>query len=90
VLHDFKEGRGIDGMCMDTRGNVYATAGADTKAGVYVFDPQGKPLAFIPTPEDPSNCVFGDPDQQTLYITAGKSLYRLRLNAKGFAVFRPQ
>src|SRR4029079_6881025 len=45
VVHDFGAGRGIDGMALDTAGNIYATAGAGEKAGVYVFDPSGKPLA---------------------------------------------
>lgn len=90
VLHDFRDGRGIDGMCVDVQGNVYATAGTRDKAGVYVFNPQGKLLTVIPTPEDPSNCVFGDPDRKSLYITAGKSLYRIKLSVPGFAVFWPQ
>jgi hypothetical protein len=29
--------------------------------------------------ENPSNCNWGDTDGKTLYITAGKSLYRIRL-----------
>jgi gluconolactonase len=90
LLHDFGTGRGTDGMCVDVRGNVYATAGHADKAGVYVFSPRGKHLAFIPTPEDPTNCVFGGKDRKTLYVTAGKSLYRIRLNAEGFAVFWPK
>src|SRR5262245_30869998 len=48
VLHDFGTGRGIDGMALDTSGNIYATAGSRDKAGVYVFNPAGKPLAMIP------------------------------------------
>ncbi len=90
VLHDFKEGRGIDGMCIDREGNVYATAGSKDKAGVYVFNPEGKQQVFIATPEDPSNCVFGGADRKTLYITAGKSLYRIELSIPGFAVYWPK
>ena len=29
VLHDFGAHRGIDGMCLDSEGNVIATAGWD-------------------------------------------------------------
>jgi gluconolactonase len=90
VLHDFGKGRGIDGMCVDVKGNIYATAGTGKAAGVYVFSPEGKQLAFIPTPEDPTNCVFGGKDRKTLYITAGKSLYRIRLKIEGFAVYWPK
>jgi gluconolactonase len=89
VLHDFAPDRGIDGMCVDTKGNIYATAGTGKTAGVSVFSPAGKVIAFIPTPEDPSNCVFGGPERKTLFVTAGRSLYRIPLLIEGFAVYRP-
>lgn len=90
ILHDFGEGRGIDGMTIDIKGNIYATAGRDKKGGVYVFNPSGKLLTFIPTPETPSNCTFGGKDRKTLYITAGVSLYRIGTDIPGFAVFQPK
>ncbi len=90
VLHDFGADRGIDGMSIDIKGNIYATAGAGKTAGVTIFDPAGKKLDFIPTPEDPSNCVFGGDDRRMLYITAGKSLYRIHLTIDGFAVYWPK
>jgi gluconolactonase len=89
LLHDFKEGRGIDGMVIDTDGNIFAAAGTGKLAGIYVFTPEGKQIGFLATPEDPSNCVFGDKDRKTLYVTAGKSLYRVRTNKTGFAVYWP-
>src|SRR5262249_10604964 len=47
LLHDFGRGsRGIDGMCVDVRGNLYAAAGRGKTAGIYVFSPAGKQLAF--------------------------------------------
>jgi gluconolactonase len=90
VLHDFKKDRGIDGMCIDVKGNIYATAGQGKTGGVYVFTAAGKQIGFIPTPETPTNCVFGDHDRKTLYVTAGRSLYRVKLNAEGFAVYWPK
>ncbi len=90
VLHDFGKDRGIDGMCVDVRGNVYATAGQGKTAGVYVFNPEGKRVGFVPTPETPTNCVFGGKDRKMLYVTAGKSLYRVGLNVPGFAVYWPK
>jgi gluconolactonase len=90
LLHDFGKDRGIDGMSIDTRGNLYAAAGKDRTGGIYVFSPEGKKLGFLLVPELPTNCVFGGKDRKTLYITAGKSLYRVRLNAEGFAVYRPR
>jgi gluconolactonase len=83
VLHDFKENRGIDGMVVDTAGNIYATAESGQRTGVYVFAPDGKQLGFIRTPETATNCTFGDKDFKTLYITAGASVYKIRLNATG-------
>jgi YVTN family beta-propeller protein len=90
LLHDFGKQRGIDGMCVDIKGNIYGAAGTGKAGGIYVFNPDGKQIALIPVPETPTNCVFGDPDRKSLYITAGKSLYRIKLNIEGFAVFWPQ
>jgi gluconolactonase len=67
-----------DGMKVDEKGNLYITA-----KGVAVYSPEGKLLHTIDISETPANCAFGDPDFQTLYITARTSLYRIRLNVKG-------
>jgi len=67
-----------DGIRTDEKGNLYVAA-----KGIVVYSPQGKLLATIPLAETPSNCAFGDPDLQTLYITARTSLYRVRLDVKG-------
>src|SRR5262249_39319106 len=82
-LHDFGEERGIDGMTVTTDGMIVATAGSKDAAGIYFFSPEGKKLGFLPTPEDPSNCCFGGADRKTLYVTAGKSLYRVKLAVAG-------
>ena len=52
VLHDFGKDRGIDGMCVDAKGNIYGAAGSGKTSGVYVFTPEGKQIAFIPVPGD--------------------------------------
>jgi gluconolactonase len=62
-----------DGMKIDVRGNVWATA----PSAVYVFSPEGKRLGTITPPEDPANCAWGD-DGRSLYITAETGVYRLR------------
>jgi gluconolactonase len=92
LLHDFGKGRGIDGMCCDTKGNIYGAAGReeDRTSGVYVFTPEGKKLGFIAVPETATNCCFGDKNHKTLYVTSGKSLYRVRLNTEGFALYWPE
>ncbi|REK12064.1 MAG: SMP-30/gluconolactonase/LRE family protein [Planctomycetota bacterium] len=99
VLFDFgAERRGIDGMTLDERGNIYATAGRGDEAGIYVFNPEGIQLAFIPTPGGPTNCVFGIGDEKrTLYITAAGpandageprfGLYRVNLKIPGYHLY---
>ena len=67
------------GIRTDELGNLYIAA-----KGIAVYTPEGKLLATLPVPETPSNCAFGDPDLHTLYITARTSVYRARLDVKGF------
>jgi gluconolactonase len=94
VLYNFYPGRSADGMSIDTQGNLYASAGLharrgtsetlDTKCGVHVISPEGKLMKFIPIPEDTiTNNAFGGPDMKTLYITAGKTLYKVRTEIAG-------
>ena len=90
VLYDFGNERGIDGMAIDVKGNIYATAGTGKATGVYVFSPEGKQLAFIQTPETATNCVFAHKDRKMLYITGGKSLFRIPVKMEGFAVYWPK
>ena len=90
ILHDFGKDRGIDGMCIDVKGNIYATAGQSKTGGVHIFSPEGKKIGFVATPETPTNCVFGGKDRKMLYITAGKSLYRTQMNVEGFAIYWPK
>lgn len=87
VVYDFGTGRGIDGMVLDEKGRVWATAGEGEKTGVYVLSPEGKLVQFIPTLETATNCTFGGPGLSTLYITAGKSLYRIRTTTRGSLVY---
>ncbi len=94
VFHDFYPGRSGDGMTVDSEGNLYVAAGLnrrrgtsetlDTKCGVHVFSPDGRLKEFIPIPEDTvTNCAFGGPDLKTLYVTAGKTLFRVRTDITG-------
>ena len=91
VLHNFYAHRGIDGMCLDTEGNVIATAGwQESGPGpmIYVFAPNGRVLETHPIPTDrPTNCTFGDADLRTLYVTAGGCLYRVRTEHTGYLIF---
>jgi gluconolactonase len=69
-----------DGIKVDRTGNLYVTG----PGGIWVWDPGGKRLGNIMLPEVAANLAWGDADYQTLYITATKSVYRLRTKARGF------
>ncbi|MBI4907052.1 MAG: SMP-30/gluconolactonase/LRE family protein [Acidobacteria bacterium] len=68
-----------DGMKIDRNGNLYCTG----PGGIHVFNPEGKRLGLIVTPEIPANLHWGDADAGTLYITARNGLYRVRTLATG-------
>ena len=75
---------GPDGLVADVAGNLYVAVRDLTRPGIIVYSPQGKELAYIPT-ELPTNVGFGrGTERKSLYITAGKSLYRIRLNKAGY------
>ncbi|HVN05857.1 MAG TPA: SMP-30/gluconolactonase/LRE family protein [Bryobacteraceae bacterium] len=65
------------GMRASENGDLYVAAKV-----LAVYSPEGKLIATIPVSETPSNCVFGDADLHTLYITARTSVYRVRFDAK--------
>jgi gluconolactonase len=70
---------GSDGMTIDSEGNLYLTG-----TGVTVFDRSGKRVGNIPIPESwTANVCFGDKDFKSLYITASKGLYRIKLKVRG-------
>ncbi len=70
---------GSDGMTMDTKGNIYITGN-----GVTIFDKTGKKIGNIEVPESwTANVCFGGPDMKSLFITASKGLYRIRMKVKG-------
>jgi len=94
VFHNFYPGRSGDGMSVDVKGNLYVAAGLhrrrgtsetlDTKPGIHVFAPSGELLNFIPIPEElVTNCAFGAADLKTLYVTAGKTLFKFRTEIEG-------
>jgi gluconolactonase len=68
---------GSDGMTIDAEGNVYLTW-----SGVTVFDKTGKQIERIVVPK-PANVTFGGKDRDLLFITAGESVYGLKMRVKG-------
>ena len=73
--------RGIEGMCLDSEGNIVACAGWN-RGGVgpliYVISASGTVLETHAAPADlPMRCAFGDAGLTSLYVTAGDGgLYR--------------
>lgn len=72
---------GSDGMTIDSKGNIYLTG-----KGVTVFDKTGKKLGNIPVPENwTANVCFGGKNRKTLFITASKGFYSIRMKVRGTA-----
>jgi gluconolactonase len=97
LVFDFGRGRGGDGMRLDERGNLWVAAGillprhegenTDVPSGIYVITPKGKLLGCIPIPEDLcTNLAFGGPGRKILYVTAGKTVYKIPLAIAGYAL----
>ena len=84
VLVDYSPYDGPDGMVCDAAGNLWVAVRAENRPGIYVYSPEGKELAYLKT-EVPTNVGFGrGRDNKTLYITAGKCLYRTQVNRAGY------
>src|SRR5262245_43037792 len=84
VLVDYAPEDGPDGLVCDTEGNLWVAVRAENRPGIYCYSPDGKELGYIKT-EIPTNVGFGrGADSKTLYITAGKSLYRIKVNRDGY------
>lgn len=99
LVFDFAPGRGGDGMAVDQEGNLYVAAGigrprgphesSRNVPGVHVLSPDGRLLDLFTVAEDViTNVTFGGADLQTLYITAGKTLWTARSKTPGWVVHR--
>jgi gluconolactonase len=67
---------------VDRAGNIYCTG----PGGIHIMDPAGAFLGRILVPEKGSNLAWGDEDWRTLFVTSGKSVYRMRLSTQGVPV----
>ena len=68
-----------DGLKVSTDGTVWASG----PGGVLVYSSQGKHLGTLATGVATANLAFGD-DGSTLYLTADKSLVRVRTKVQGW------
>jgi gluconolactonase len=98
VVYDFGRGRGGDGMRLDSQGNLWVAAGVaaprtanesgDVPTGIYVISPAGKLRGRIPIPEDViTNLAWGGQDKKTLYVTAGKTLFKISTAVAGYSLY---
>ncbi len=98
LVFDFGRGRGGDGMRLDERGNLWVAAGillprhggetADVPAGIYVINPKGELLGRIPITEDLcTNLAFGGPGRKELYVTSGKTIFKIPTAVAGYALY---
>jgi gluconolactonase len=92
VLHDFGAHRGIDGMVLDTEGNVVATAGWELGGPgpmIYVFAPDGAVIEQHPVPaKRPTNCTFAGPNLSTLFVTTTEGhLFRAETDRRGHLLY---
>lgn len=99
LVYDFGSGRGGDGMAVDRDGRLWIAAGIRFPRGphetdavppsIWVLSPDGEIQGRIPVHEDVlTNVTFGGKDLCTLYVTAGKTLFSLRVQVPGFVVHR--
>ena len=72
-----------DGMKVDSEDNLYVTG----PGGIHVFGPDATCLGVIYTPQGCANFCWGEEDLRSLFVTAGTSLYRLRVNVAGRHAF---
>jgi gluconolactonase len=73
-----------DGMKIDRLGNIYSAG----PGGVWIFTPEGNPLATILMPEKVANLAWAGEDRKTLYIAASTSIYRVKLKIAGAPLTR--
>lgn len=67
-----------DGFRVDEEGRVWTSS----ENAVEVFAPDGSSIASVPVPEKVANVCFGGEDGRDLYITASRSLYRIRTTTR--------
>ena len=85
TLVDYAPQDGADGMIVDAEGNLYAAVRDETRPGVRVYAPDGKELAYVKTPDKPTNVAFGrGKSSGRLYITAENCLYSIEVLKEGY------
>jgi gluconolactonase len=78
---------GSDGITFDDTGHLYVA----TNTGIQICDQPGRVVGIIRQPgsERATNVIFGGPDMQTLYATAGSRVWKRHLRRKGVFPWQP-
>lgn len=78
---------GADGFTVDNEGFLYVA----TRLGIQVNDPAGRTSAVLLKPEGKSvsNVLFAGPQLDTLYVTAGDSVFRRPAKRTGVFPWKP-
>jgi len=85
VLVDYAPQDGPDGMVVDAEGNLFVAVRDETRPGVRVYTPEGEELAYVKTPDKPTNVAFGrGKTSKMLYITAENCLYSIQTTKEGY------
>jgi gluconolactonase len=84
---DTNDWSGADGMTYDTDGHLYVA----TRIGLQICDQPGRVVAILDKPHagSLSNVVFGGPNLDTLYVTAGDRVFTRRIHRKGVWPWTP-
>ena len=82
---DASENAWPDGLRCDTAGRVYVAS----RLGIQILDQLGRVNAILPLPTtgQASNCCFGGPDFNMLYVTCVDKVYRRKLKVRGANAF---
>jgi len=79
-FYQVPNGGGVDGMKIDSVGNIYSSG----SHGILIISPNGTLIGSITiTGINTSNCCWGNADRKTLFITGGSSVYMISLNTTG-------
>ena len=85
ILIDYAPQDGPDGMVVDAEGNLFVAVRDEARPGVRVYTPEGEELAYVKTPDKPTNVAFGrGKTSKTLYITAENCLYNIQTMKEGY------
>lgn len=81
---NYPDNYGPDGITVDQNGNLYVALRDEANPGIYIYNPNAQLIDKIPLSEVPSNLVFGNgEDKNYLFITAGGSLYKIKVLSQG-------